>query len=73
MPTAHSAETESVLERLETDPGSGLDSEEARRRLDEIGPNRLPEPPKPNVVIRFLKHFNNFLIYVLLAAAWSPH
>lgn len=69
MPTAHSAETESVLERLETDPGSGLDSEEARRRLDEIGPNRLPEPPKPNVVIRFLKHFNNFLIYVLLAAA----
>ncbi len=69
MSSAHSAEVESVLEELQTDAEKGLESDEAQRRLDEVGPNRLPEPPKPNVVIRFLKHFNNFLIYVLLVAS----
>ncbi|MDN5571886.1 MAG: cation-transporting P-type ATPase, partial [Propionibacteriaceae bacterium] len=41
----------------------------AHRRLDEHGPNELPEPPKPNPVLRFLSHFNDVLIYVLLVAA----
>ncbi len=47
----------------------GLGGAEAARRLEAHGQNRLPEAPGRNVVIRFLSHFNNILIYVLLGAA----
>src|SRR6056297_2500548 len=47
----------------------GLSTDEAARRLAEHGRNRLPEPPKRNAVVRFLVHFNNVLIYVLLGAS----
>lgn len=48
---------------------NGLSSEKAAQRLEHYGYNQLPVPPKPNVIVRFLSHFNNVLIYVLLAAA----
>ena len=47
----------------------GLSSEEAARRLAEHGPNRLPEPARDSAVKRFLKHFDDILVYILLAAA----
>ena len=48
---------------------TGLSSSEAAHRLAEHGPNRLPEPPGRSPVLRFLSHFHNVLIYVLLASA----
>ena len=48
---------------------AGLSAEAAARRLSEHGPNRLPEPPERSPFLRFLAHFHNVLIYVLLAAA----
>ncbi len=48
---------------------AGLTTKEAARRQSEFGPNRLPEPPKRSAVLRFLSHFHNVLIYVLLASA----
>ncbi|MBY0226250.1 MAG: cation-transporting P-type ATPase [Hyphomicrobium sp.] len=48
---------------------AGLSSNEACARLQKFGSNRLPEPPKKNALLRFLGHFNNVLIYVLLASA----
>ncbi|MDX8355717.1 HAD-IC family P-type ATPase [Cognatiyoonia sp. IB215182] len=33
------------------------------------GPNKLPEPPAPGILARFLRQFHNLLIYVLIAAA----
>lgn len=47
----------------------GLSTVEAASRLAAIGPNRLPEAPRPGLVRRFLKQFDNLLIYALLAAA----
>ncbi len=47
----------------------GLSSEEAARRLAEHGPNRLPEPARDSAVKRFLKHFDDILVYILLVAA----
>lgn len=47
----------------------GLSSAEAATRLEAHGLNRLPEPPKRNPLIRFLSHFHNILIYVLLCSA----
>jgi len=48
---------------------AGLSEAEAAERLKRHGPNRLPEPPQRNRVVRFLSHFHNVLIYVLLGAA----
>lgn len=47
----------------------GLTDQEALARLAEYGPNRLPAPKGRSKLVRFLSHFNNLLIYVLLGAA----
>ncbi|MFN4282875.1 MAG: cation-transporting P-type ATPase [Alphaproteobacteria bacterium] len=59
------AESLAVLEAK----AEGLSQDESDKRLERHGPNRLPEPPRRNVVVRFLSHFHNVLIYVLLGAA----
>lgn len=46
----------------------GLSQEEAQRRLQEFGPNRLRPAKKKGPVARFLGQFHNILIYVLLGA-----
>jgi magnesium-transporting ATPase (P-type) len=47
----------------------GLNRDEVTRRLAVHGHNRLPEPPPRHPFLRFLSHFHNLLIYVLLASA----
>ncbi|MCX8999597.1 cation-transporting P-type ATPase [Rhizobiaceae bacterium BDR2-2] len=47
----------------------GLTSLSVRERLAAHGENRLPEPPRPHPLMRFLSQFNNMLIYFLMAAA----
>jgi magnesium-transporting ATPase (P-type) len=65
----HSLTAGEALQRLETAPERGLSADEARRRIERFGPNRLPEEERESALIRFLKQFHNVLIYVLLAAA----
>ncbi|WP_109210852.1 MULTISPECIES: HAD-IC family P-type ATPase [Microbacterium] len=57
-----------VLAHLEADAG-GLRADDAAARLEIAGPNRLPEPARKPAVLRFLSHFNDTLIYILLGAA----
>ncbi|MGN8247213.1 cation-translocating P-type ATPase [Cellulomonas soli] len=57
-----------VLDALSAS-AEGLTGAEASRRLAQVGPNRLPEPPRTHPVLRFLRHFQDVLIYILLAAA----
>lgn len=64
----HACQIDQSLDRLGVN-AAGLSGEEAARRLEKHGPNRLPEPPRRHPVLRFLSHFNNILIYVLLASA----
>lgn len=47
----------------------GISSAEAQRRLEDWGPNSLPEPVRIGPLRRFLAQFNSGLIYFLLAAA----
>ena len=56
------------LSELDTAP-SGLSEEEAARRLDIHGPNRLRPPQRRGPLVRFLLQFHNVLIYLLLASA----
>ncbi len=64
----HAIEAEDVLRRLGTSH-QGLDGEEVACRLEKHGANSLPEPPKLSPFLRFLSHFHNLLIYVLIASA----
>ena len=64
----HSASVQSVLESVSSNP-DGLPTLEASERLERYGPNRLPEPRKRDPLVRFLLHFHNVLIYVLLVCA----
>lgn len=64
----HALSKDDVLRSLGA-VATGLTSAEVARRLAEHGPNRLPEPPKRSALLRFLKHFHNVLIYVLIASA----
>ncbi|WP_018949991.1 cation-transporting P-type ATPase [Thioalkalivibrio sp. ALMg11] len=67
-PNWHALKNDEVLQRLKADE-HGLDSADAEQRLQEIGPNRLPETARTGPIQRFLLQFHNVLIYVLIAAA----
>jgi magnesium-transporting ATPase (P-type) len=59
---------EEVLRSFGSNEG-GLSSAEAKDRLEKYGLNKLPDPEKEGIFKRFFKHFNDTLIYVLLASA----
>jgi magnesium-transporting ATPase (P-type) len=64
----HQSTTEDVLQQMESGP-NGLDDQDARQRQQKYGRNKLPEPPRPHPLWRFVLQFHNILIYVLLGAA----
>src|SRR5271165_4976287 len=66
----HAVAVDEVVERLHTNPATGLDTGEASQRLTKYGPNRLPEGKKEGPWKRFLHQFNNILVYVLLGAGF---
>jgi len=57
-----------VFDLLQTTP-EGLSSREAESRLARFGYNRLTEKKQTRPLKRFLLHFHDVLIYVLLAAS----
>jgi len=64
----HSRSVADVQAALATGP-AGLSAAEASARLQALGPNRLAEAARAGPLARFLRQFQNLLIYVLLAAA----
>lgn len=64
----HNQTSEEILAALDT-TFEGLCEEEAKQRLETHGLNKLPEPAKRSKLLRFLLHFHNILIYVLIIAA----
>ena len=64
----HSEPAAAALEQLQSST-QGLSADEAVRRLEADGPNRLPAPKPRSLFARVFAQFNNLLIYVLLASA----
>lgn len=64
----HSQSPEAALTALDAQ-SAGLSRDEAERRLEKYGPNRLPEAARRGVFTRFLLQFHNILIYVLIGSA----
>jgi Ca2+-transporting ATPase len=64
----HSVSKEEALGNLKTDLQSGLTEEDAKRRLEEYGPNKLKGQKKKTVLQLFVGQMRDWLIYVLFAA-----
>lgn len=64
----HACPGTGVVESLESGP-HGLGKDEAARRLEAHGPNRLPEADPPGRLSRLARQFNNLLLIVLMLAA----
>ncbi|PJK31310.1 cation-transporting P-type ATPase [Minwuia thermotolerans] len=64
----HATPVEAVLAAVDGH-AAGLTEADATRRLQRYGANTLTEPPRRGPVLRFLAHFHNVLIYVLLGSA----
>src|SRR3989338_535889 len=67
-PGWHSLTAQEVLSALVADH-AGLSPDEAARRLQQHGLNRLPAARRDSLPVRFARQFHNVLIYVLLASA----
>nr|WP_294973101.1 cation-transporting P-type ATPase [uncultured Pseudomonas sp.] len=64
----HSKTVEQTLADLQTGT-DGLAPDEACTRLSRVGPNALPAKASEPIWLRFMQHFNDVLIYILLVAA----
>jgi len=61
--------SEQILQTLNVTFDKGLTAQEAAVRLKHYGLNELKGQPTKSLVARFIKQFQNLLIYVLLIAA----
>ena len=67
-PAWHTQPLAETLHKLSVDISIGLSREDVARRLEQYGPNSLPDPKRRGPWLRFALQFHNPLIYVLLAA-----
>ena len=70
LPFPHAQKVEDIFRLLRTDRAAGLTSEEATRRLEQFGPNRLAEAPPPSLWKLIAQQFDDLLVKILLAAAF---
>ena len=64
----HQLHVEDVLRLLEVDPKVGLSQPEVERRRQKFGPNRISPPRGTPAWRKFLRQFNQPLVYILLVA-----
>ncbi len=60
---------EEVEDKLGTNIKYGLTEEEVIKRRNEFGQNVLQEQKKDNIIIKFFKQFNDFMIIILIIAS----
>ncbi|GEK91944.1 HAD-IC family P-type ATPase [Alkalibacterium kapii] len=64
-----SLSVEEVEQELDTNRHAGLNEEEAELLKEEYGLNKLPEGEQTPEWVKFLRQFNDVLIYILLVAS----
>ena len=65
----HHKTAQEVLQELSSDQTRGLGREEAEKRREQYGENRLQEKKKKSTFQRFLDQFKDVMILILLLAA----
>ena len=69
-PVWHTLAAAAAAQKLESDLDRGLASDEAARRLDREGPNEIRERGRRSVFNMAVSQFTDFMILVLIAAAF---
>ena len=64
----YSLEIRETLDRLHVDAQTGLAENDVIERMNHFGPNRLTGTKPVSGLVRFVRHFNDILIYILFAA-----
>ncbi len=64
----HQIGTDEVVQFLDVNLATGLSAPEAQRRQKEFGPNRVTARRGPSQWVRFLRQFNQPLVWILLVA-----
>ena len=64
----HHSTVGEAVDLLDTNPERGLDTFEAKRRLEHFGRNVLTPPKGVSPVVRFLKQFTSPLVLILIVA-----
>lgn len=64
----HHVPVEEALQFLQVELATGLDAGEVRRRRQEFGPNRVTAGRSTPAWLKFLRQFNQPLVYILLLA-----
>jgi len=65
----HGLDVDATVLELRCDPVQGLSAAEVARRMQQQGPNRLPEAKRRGPLSMLLGQFGDFMILVLIAAA----
>ena len=69
-PLWHSKQTDEIASELETSTSSGLSISEADKRILDFGYNEIKEKGRKKPIMIFLSQFNDFMIWILIAAAF---
>lgn len=67
--TAHACAIEDVVGQLETDPETGLTAEEAKRRRNEYGANKLRRQKRKSLLTILTNQFQSVIVWLLGFAA----
>ena len=65
----HTLSVKEVQSKLRTNLHSGLAIKQVEERRKKYGLNKLEEPKKQSIIIRFLKQFQDFMIIILIIAS----
>ncbi len=68
MKKTYTLTTDEVLQGLSASP-EGLSTQEAQKRLEQYGPNKLKEAEKPTLLQRFLAQLKDPMLIILMIAA----
>jgi len=65
----HSKGYQEAVEKYDSDLNYGLSMSQSTQHLEKYGPNKLTEPKRTSLLIKFFLQFNDFMIVLLLIAA----
>ena len=64
----HTKEIKEIENEFRTNIESGLNEKQVEERQQQYGENKLADKKKENIIIKFLKQFNDFMIIILIIA-----
>lgn len=65
----YTKEISDIETNFRTNKKYGINNQEAKKRLQYFGENKLQDKKKENIFIKFIKQFNDFMVIILIIAS----